>query len=169
VAEDARAADAACVDVWAAIDARMDEVYAAHYRYDAPAQTAQGVAGAWRCESAAALYTLDALNALWARRPPVAVAGNAIGAFAARLSTGHAVLHADAKPQAVAMIALAKSSWAASGAVDAASALPLYLRDKVALTTVERAEVKAAKLAAAELAMLPQPASPAAETSKIAP
>ncbi|MDB5818527.1 MAG: tsaB [Rhizobacter sp.] len=190
VAEDARAADTGCVDVWATIDARMDEVYAAHYRYEAGREATQGNSdepgheplpttttttttthrdGFWRVESPPALYTLDALNARWAEHAPIAVAGNAIGAFTERLSTGRAVMHPDARPRAVGMIALAQSAWVVGAAVDAARALPLYLRDKVALTTIERAEVKAAKLAVAEQALEDVSASQAAETSKIAP
>lgn len=169
VAEDARLADAGCVDVWATLDARMDEVYAAHYRIDWSADADAGTdataapdvspsdgstasserAGArWQVLRAPALYPIDALNAVWASEPPSAIAGNALGAFGDRLSTGAAVLHPAARPQALGMLALARAAWAAGDAVDAAQALPLYLRDKVALTTVERAEVKASKLAA---------------------
>jgi tRNA threonylcarbamoyladenosine biosynthesis protein TsaB len=43
------------------------------------------------------------------------------------------------------MLPLAQALWADGGAVDAAAALPLYLRDKVAQTTEERAAVRAAK------------------------
>ncbi len=35
-------------------------------------------------------------------------------------------------------------AWSTGEAVDAADALPLYLRDKVALTTLERQAVRAA-------------------------
>jgi tRNA threonylcarbamoyladenosine biosynthesis protein TsaB len=44
------------------------------------------------------------------------------------------------------MLPLARALWSAGGAVDAALALPLYLRDKVAQTTVEREAVRLAKL-----------------------
>ena len=43
------------------------------------------------------------------------------------------------------MLPLARTLWAQGGAVDAALALPLYLRDKVALTTVERDAARTAK------------------------
>jgi tRNA threonylcarbamoyladenosine biosynthesis protein TsaB len=158
VAEDARTVDAACIDVWAALDARMDEVYAAHYRFNSDA---------WHVVSAPALYTLDALTTAWAARTPIAVAGNAIGAFGDRLQAGDAVLHPAARPQATAMLALARRAWAAREAVDAAGALPLYLRDKVALTTVERAEVKAAKLSAASLVHSSSASTPPAGAATI--
>ena len=42
-------------------------------------------------------------------------------------------------PRAAGMLALGRALWAAGGAIDAAQALPLYVRDKVAQTTEERA------------------------------
>ncbi|MBU4044720.1 MAG: hypothetical protein KJ572_00065, partial [Gammaproteobacteria bacterium] len=45
---------------------------------------------------------------------------------------------AQAVPQADAVVRLAAVEFALGNAVDAALALPLYLRDKVALTTRER-------------------------------
>lgn len=136
VAEDARRANAQAVDVWVAMDARMDEVYAAHYRHDQ---------GQWRVQREPALYTLDALNTLWRAQAPLHVAGSAVDAFAGRLELAGAAVSAGARPTAVAMLPLAQALWLQGGAVDAAQALPLYLRDKVALTTAEREVVKAAK------------------------
>jgi tRNA threonylcarbamoyladenosine biosynthesis protein TsaB len=51
----------------------------------------------------------------------------------------------DALPTAVAMLQLAPALLAAGQAVAASQALPLYVRDKVAKTTVERAAEKAEK------------------------
>jgi len=135
VAEDARAGrEASCA--WVVMDARMDEVYAAHYRF---------VAGAWSVIDAPMLTTPEALNARWQAQPPQLVAGSALAAFGARLHVGAAVLAPDALPRAAAMLPLALALWAQGGAVDAAHALPLYLRDKVAQTTAERELVRAAK------------------------
>ena len=50
---------------------------------------------------------------------------------------------ADARPSAVAMLPLARALWDRGGAVDAALALPLYVRDKVAQTTAEREAARA--------------------------
>jgi tRNA threonylcarbamoyladenosine biosynthesis protein TsaB len=50
---------------------------------------------------------------------------------------------ARAVPNATALAALARTAWARGETLDAAQALPLYVRDKVALTTAER-EAKAA-------------------------
>jgi len=135
VAEDARLR-AGVARVWAANDARMDEVYAAHYEHRG---------GRWQVLEAPALYTLDALNARWRAAPPAAVAGDAAAVFGARLEIGAAHCVADAAPRGAALLALARSAWDAGAAIDAAAALPVYLRDKVALTTTERAALKAAK------------------------
>ena len=138
VAENARAG-AEAFDVWVAMDARMDEVYAAHYRFEA---------GAWRVREAPMLTTPDALNARWQAQPPSCVAGSALTAFGERLALGAALRLPDALPRAAGMVPLARALWAQGGAVDAAHALPLYLRDKVAQTTVERDAIRAAKEAA---------------------
>jgi tRNA threonylcarbamoyladenosine biosynthesis protein TsaB len=135
VAENARDG-AAAFDVWVAMDARMDEVYAAHYLFEADA---------WRVREAPMLTTPDALNARWQARPPACVAGSALSAFGARLAVGAAARLPDALPRAAGMVSLARASWAQGGAVDAAHALPLYLRDKVAQTTLEREVIRAAK------------------------
>ena len=139
VAEDARAGEPGELRVWAAMDARMNEVYAAQYRH---------AAGRWSVLDAPMLTTPAALNARWQLQPPQCVAGSALAAFAAQLETGGARCVADALPRATAMLPLAQALWAQGGAVDAACALPLYLRDKVAQTTLERDAVRAAKDAA---------------------
>ena len=135
VAEDARAGRAA-LRVWVAMDARMDEVYAAQYEFGA---------GTWSLLDAPMLTTPAALNARWQAEPPRLVAGSALAAFGARLVCGNATLAPDALPRASAMLPLARALWAQGGAVAAAHALPLYLRDKVAQTTLERAAIRAAK------------------------
>ena len=117
----------------------MDEIYAGHYRHEA---------GRWREIGAARLTTPKALHALWQQDPPGAVAGNALVAFGDRLHTGAAEQVPDAMPRAAAMLPLARQLWIDGGAVDAAMAVPTYLRDKVAQTTAER---EAAKALAAEV------------------
>ena len=136
VAEDARRRHGAR-DVWVAMDARMDEIYAARYRHEG---------GGWHGIEAPALYALDALHALWRHAAPRAVAGSALGAFGSRLDTGSARRLPDAMPGTEALAALALAAWHAGAGVDAAAALPLYLRDKVALTSAERAAAKAARM-----------------------
>lgn len=136
VAEDARAGDPKAQRVWAVMDARMDEVYAAQYAF-ADAR--------WTTLDAPRLTTPAALNEHWRAQAPELIAGNALGAFGDRLATGVARLAPAALPRAAAMLPLAQTLWAAGGALDAALALPLYLRDKVAQTTLERAAARAAK------------------------
>jgi tRNA threonylcarbamoyladenosine biosynthesis protein TsaB len=122
-------------ELWVAMDARMDEVYAGAYRF---------AGDRWQAAMPPALYTLPALQAAWRAAPPRAVAGSAPTAFGARLDTGGAPCLDDGSDlRAEALAALARASWRQGDAVDAALALPLYLRDKVALTTAERAAAKA--------------------------
>lgn len=140
VAEDARSQHGAAGDCWVAMDARMDEIYAARYRHD-------GVR--WRTESAPALLDVDALNERWAAEPPALVAGSALDAFAGRLQTGAAVLAPRPQARAAALGRLAEAAWAAGEGVDAALALPVYVRDRVAQTTAERDAARAQKAAVA--------------------
>lgn len=137
VAEEALAQiDGAAPEVWVAMDARMDEAYAGCYRR-------QG--DAWTVTSAPALYDLPTLGARWQARPPAFVAGSALAAFGARLPTADArcVPIERERERAAALMRVAQQAWRAGAAVPADDALPLYLRDKVALTTTER-EARAA-------------------------
>jgi tRNA threonylcarbamoyladenosine biosynthesis protein TsaB len=132
VAEDARLAlplDAHAA-LWVAMDARMDEVYAACFRHDGMR---------WQVLDAPALYTLDALAARWDAQAPDAVAGSAVQAFAHRLPFGRAATRSSTEDRAAALLRLALQLHADGTVVEAANAMPLYLRDKVALTTAERA------------------------------
>ena len=135
VAEDARG-DATPFRVWALIDARMDQIYAAEYDYDGER---------WAVRAAPFLTDCESLAARWRDEPPSAIAGNAIGAFGARLATGNATLFGDAAPTASALLRLAEHAWAEGSAVEPALALPLYVRDNVAQTEAERALLRAAK------------------------
>ncbi len=142
VAEDARAG-ADGITLWVAMDARMNEIYAAEYRFGA---------GRWQVLQAPMLISPEALNQRWHDAPPQHVAGSALAAFGAQLRAPGAVLLPGAMPRAAALLPLAQAAWDAGAALDAALALPLYLRDKVALTTVERDAVRALKLTATVVA-----------------
>jgi tRNA threonylcarbamoyladenosine biosynthesis protein TsaB len=150
----AAAASAESVGVAVAMDARMDEIYGAIYEraalfadVAADAGNAGRVNGGlnggqgWRALLPPALFTLDAWNAeLERRRGSVSLlAGSALSVFGTRL---HRPAHVQTVPaeahRARALLRLAQQAWNAGAAVDAAAALPLYLRDKVALTTIER-------------------------------
>jgi tRNA threonylcarbamoyladenosine biosynthesis protein TsaB len=136
VAEDARRQHAGATEVWVAMDARMDEVYAGAYGWSGER---------WSVRSAPALYPVEALNARWHAAPPAWVAGSALPAFTGRLALGDAATVPQTVSRAHALLALAKQAWADGDTVDAAEALPLYLRDKVAQTTLEREAVRLAK------------------------
>ena len=132
VAEDARAQAApglAEFDVGVAMDARMNEVYAAAYRWQD---------AGWTVQQAPGLYSLPALAEAWSALPLHAVAGSALNAFGDRLSLPVAQRVPHEQGRAAALLRLAVQAAAAGLGVDAANALPLYLRDKVALTTQER-------------------------------
>ncbi|MBX3605127.1 MAG: tRNA (adenosine(37)-N6)-threonylcarbamoyltransferase complex dimerization subunit type 1 TsaB [Piscinibacter sp.] len=122
-------------DGWVAMDARMDEVYAAQYWNDG---------AGWQVLTPPALWTLPALAARWAAEPPLRVAGSALEAFGDRLPCAGAVCVPQARSRGAALAALARDAWQRGVAVDAALALPVYLRDKVALTSAERAAARAA-------------------------
>jgi tRNA threonylcarbamoyladenosine biosynthesis protein TsaB len=125
-------------DVWVAMDARMGEIYAAHALFGD---------GAWQWLTAPMLCTPQVLIERWRERPPVVVAGSALSAFGPALPCGQAQVLPDALPRATAMLPLAAALWDRGGAVDAALALPVYLRDKVAQTMAERAAIKRAAAA----------------------
>ncbi len=149
VAEDARvqagAAAGAAFDVAVAMDARMDEAYAACYRH-----TAAG----WQTLQAPALMTLPALRAAWAGdAAPAWRAGSAWAAFGDRVDSRPGPCQFDTEQdRAAALGRLAATAWAAGAAIDPADALPSYLRDKVAQTTSERQAMLDARLAVAALA-----------------
>ena len=142
VAEDERARRGATgiFDVGVAMDARMGELYAARYRHDGTR---------WQTLSAPALCDPTDLPALW-RGWPDAVCGSGVGMLGGSPAAPVPTAPADLPPtdRAAALLRLALALRAEGVALDAADALPIYLRDKVALTTDERAAVKAAAAAA---------------------
>jgi len=137
VAEAVRAGMSAGGELWVALDARMSEVYAGHYRLAADGAR-------WQVLADPALYTLPALAARWRAAPPQAVAGNAPAAFGERLRVGSARVLAPVGERAAALLALARGAFADGAAMAPQQAAPLYLRDKVALTTVERDAARSA-------------------------
>ena len=116
--------------VVAVLDARMDQVYWAAYRR-------QGAT--WETEHPPALAAPEevVVPAGWT------LAGNALELHAARLPGADRRIAA--LPTASALLRLAPPALAAGQAQPAAGALPLYIRDKVAQTTEERALQRARK------------------------
>ena len=140
--------------VTALLDARMDEMYVQRFACTDAGCTALGGCVLLRPEH----FAIHA-----ARQPqPHAdlLAGNVFAVYADRLGAGGALAAPciSVLPTAAAMLRLAPALAAAGGCLDAALALPLYVRDKVALTTEERARVKQDKEDAANavLAALPE-------------
>jgi len=112
--------------VVAVLDARMDQVYAAAYAFDGSAP-AEGEVQLLAPESVV-------VPAGWA------LAGNAFAAYGERLPA--AAQRCEALPTATALLRLAPGLLAAGRAVAPADAWPLYVRDKVAQTTAERAAAR---------------------------
>lgn len=124
-----------------AMDARMDEIYGGIYER-------QG--SGWVTRLAPALYGLAEWNVVLDQHAGAVhlLAGSAPGAFGVRLHVPAGVeVRATERDRAAALLRLARRAFEAGAAVDAAQALPMYLRDKVALTTAERAAAKAAAAA----------------------
>jgi tRNA threonylcarbamoyladenosine biosynthesis protein TsaB len=117
------------------MDARMDEVYAGWYRW---------TGGGWQVLKAPGLYALPGLQEAWGQRPLEIVAGSALAAFGERLQVPAGVQRQpEETDRAGALLQLALQAARLGQAVDVAEALPLYLRDRVAQTTHERAAARA--------------------------
>ena len=119
--------------VTALLDARMDEMYVQGFEFSGGLCRALGECELVRPENCEP----DAASGL--------LAGNVFAVYAGRLPAGLAAFaQAEALPTATALLRLAPQLAAAGQCVSADLALPLYVRDKVALTTEERERVKAA-------------------------
>lgn len=132
LAEEARfnhAPEAQNCRVLALLDARMDELYVGGYRFS------QGV---WQQTLAPSLVRPEQVSA----ETDSLLAGNLPDAYVARLPAG-AGRPVPALPTASALLRLAPALMAAGGARQAEQALPIYVRDRVAKTTLERAAEKA--------------------------
>jgi tRNA threonylcarbamoyladenosine biosynthesis protein TsaB len=125
VAEDAHWR-AGVTQVVAVLDARMDEVYWAHYVREAGRWTRQGGFALGRPESVV-------IPPLWA------LAGNAFSAYGERWPSA---VRVEALPTAAALLRLAPALLGDGQGGPAGAALPLYIRDKVAQTTEERAALR---------------------------
>lgn len=148
VAEHARQTQAELADIlatepetllWVLQDARMSEVYAAAYRLDP-------VRG-WEQAAAPVLWPLDHLRAQVETGVVRCAAGSALSAYPEVVVGLAGPASAQAQPRGEALAALALAAWSRGDTLDAALALPLYVRDKVAQTTQERREAALAPVA----------------------
>ena len=122
------------------MDARMQQVYGAAYEWQD---------GQWHCIQAPQLRNPEdvRLPTSWQAQTYL-IAGNAMAAT----DLHHRLQHVQTNqamtvalwPQATPMLRLAHAAWLCGDAVDADQALPLYVRDQVALTTAERRALKVA-------------------------
>lgn len=143
IAEDARqSAPSAWADgdtLWVAQDARMGELYVAVYRWSG---------SRWQAEAHPALWAIGVPRERWTDEASGGagprVAGNALLAHPAAFDGLTQRSWPQAAPRGQALAALARQAWARGELLDAALALPLYVRDKVAQTTAERLAAKRA-------------------------
>ncbi|MFT3858355.1 MAG: tRNA (adenosine(37)-N6)-threonylcarbamoyltransferase complex dimerization subunit type 1 TsaB [Aquabacterium sp.] len=150
VAEDARQAAPDAIApgdiLWVLQDARMDELYVSAFQW---------LGDRWQVAQAARLWPLADVAQAWHARTPAGPggrwAGNAAQAYPQALAglpapcAGTTEASPCAMPVGRALAALAQSAWQRQDTLDAALALPTYVRDKVALTTAERAAATAMK------------------------
>ena len=125
-------------EVLAVLDARMNEVYWAQYRYE----------GGWTTVVEPALCAPEAVQPI--SIDGLAACGNGFAAYpqAFEGKPFAAGAHADIVPHARDLALLAAPALAAGQALPAAQAQPLYLRNKVAYTSAERQAINAAKAGA---------------------
>jgi tRNA threonylcarbamoyladenosine biosynthesis protein TsaB len=144
---------------WALADARMGEIYAAAYAWTPrqPLHTGPPIGtsseGRWQVLRAPALLSLAALNQALLELPPQHVTGSALRAFGPALHIpSSAQCWPDSADRAAALLRLSRDAWLQGLGRAPELALPVYLRDKVALTTLERQALAAPPSPSAPLA-----------------
>ena len=142
VAEEARfQSDPGVQRITALLDARMNEMYVQRYTLNRGVLLADGYCELIRPEN----LPVDAAAQLFA--------GNVFTVYADKLPQNLTTL--TCLPTATALLRLVPALAASGHCVRAELALPLYVRDKVALTTDERAAVSRAKQALAQASATP--------------
>lgn len=125
------------LDLGVVMDARMGEVYAARWRW---------TGDDWKPVQEARLCSPAALAADWSAAPPDACTGSGRDLVDASLAQACGLDRwlPEGVNRADALLELARRAWRQGLTLDAAEALPVYVRDKVAQTTAERRAVAAA-------------------------
>ena len=118
-----------------AMDARMDQVYTAAYEWRSE----------WQCVQEPSVNSPENISipTEW-KDLAFTTVGNAWDAFAARWPAELSGQHMFAMPTAQALLRLSLVTFGQGLAVQPEDALPRYIRDKVAQTTQERAQLKLA-------------------------
>ena len=118
-----------------AMDARMDQVYTAAYEWRSE----------WQCVQAPSVNSPENISVPteW-KDLAFTTVGNTCDAFATRWPAELSGKHMHAMPTAQALLRLSPVAFGQGLAVPPEDALPLYIRDKVAQTTQERAQLKLA-------------------------
>lgn len=118
-----------------AMDARMDQVYTAAYEWRSE----------WQCVQAPSVNSPENISVPteW-KDLAFTTVGNTWDAFAARWPAEFSGQHMHAMPTAQALLRLSPVAFEQGLALPPEEALPLYIRDKVAQTTQERAQLKLA-------------------------
>ena len=118
-----------------AMDARMDQVYTAAYEWRS----------AWQCVQTPSVSSPEniCIPTEWNGLAFTKV-GNASDIFATRWPIALSVKYMHAMPTAQALLRLSPVAFEQGLAVPPEDALPLYIRDKVAQTTLEREQLKLA-------------------------
>ncbi len=132
-----------------ALDARMGELYLAAFERALPGEDAAGPAsGEWHTLLAPCLVRPDALPAL-AQSDGWFGTGSGFAVYGAALLARYAPLQIDAAtvPHAAAVAAVAERRAARGETMAAEHAVPLYVRNKVALDVREQAALRAANAA----------------------
>lgn len=135
--------------VIAALDARMGELYLAAFERALPGEGADSsvrkTSGEWQTLLAPSLARPDALPAL-PQTDGWFGAGSGFGVYGAVLLTRYAPMQIDAAavPHAAAVAAIAERRAALGETMAAEHAVPLYVRNKVALDVREQAALRAA-------------------------
>ena len=118
-----------------AMDARMDQVYTAAYEWRSE----------WQCVQSPSVQSPEdiCVPTEWKDLDFITV-GNAWDAFATRWPNALSSKHMHAMPTAQALLRLAPIAFEQGLDVLPEQALPIYIRDKVAQTTLEREQLKLA-------------------------
>lgn len=133
-------AQTGAAEVLAVLDARMNEVYWAQYRFD----------GIWRAVVEPVLSSPDAVQPI--PSDGLAACGNGFAAYPDAFAGKPFAANADPAivPHARDLALIGAAALAAGQGVPASQAQPLYLRNKVAYTSAERQVINAAKAGGAK-------------------